>query len=146
MKRGANVKLQTMITTVLCVVTLCACGPSREWQDFSHPHKLHRLSTDQGMSGSFFMFSGGITGELHVYMSFLYRGKYVICHLPITECRIELNPTIDIPTVQFSCRDYGDFYPDDIQKCLRNGCRGAVITCKPEDWAPNITMPLSSRK
>lgn len=130
---------------VLMIVLTACCDtpPSPAQAVFEGDHDIRQMKsevTKTPMRGSFFLFSGDITGGgtvLTVTFAWESQGQYLITTLPLEKVRIKLRENKS-PSVSFRWRPayVTDFTPSDL-------IIYAVITCSPEDWPVNITLPLS---
>ncbi len=116
-------------------------------------YNLHRLGTHDTLhghiSGSFFLFSGGINGEVTgstmVRFSFEKDGQYIFASLPFEKIRVNTNNNPKNPFIEFVGTDsmwYGQLDCADMDFLFQKNVKYAVIHCQENQFSKDINYSL----
>jgi len=112
-------------------------------------HQLQKMQQDAGFSAksSWTFISGNSSSGSQLFITFAWKingGDYAISTFPIEKFRIRLDDKVATPTVRFNYREPFR-YPEcnDLDYFMKNNVNYIVLTVKPEDWQPQIHLPLN---
>jgi hypothetical protein len=121
---------------------------------FKSEHELRKMinytSQEGNISGSFFLFSGSMSGSssTEVKVSFAWKhpsGDYFNTTLNLDKIKVRLEESCTKPTVSF---DYWSGFPsiaylNDISY-VNWSITSATITCNPSQWSVDVQLPYQS--
>jgi hypothetical protein len=129
-----------------------ACGelpPSNAESFLKGEHQLRKMVEKEElfgtMSGGFFLFMGGINGEMksqtNVKFAWEMNDKtYAISSLPIERFRIKFDESITNLIIKFR---WSRCNKNDLQQLMDQHVIYALVICKKGDWPVQIKLPLN---
>lgn len=115
----------------------------------SGEHSLRRLkvknTNHSTLSGEFFIFMGGISGESKIETNVIFswkdnEGNYIISKLPITKIRLHIDNSIKNPYIKFkwSLNYYCNI--SDMESIFEDNIIYALIYCSENDYPKNLNF------
>ena len=113
-------------------------------------HKLRKIAertdVNSKISGSFFLFVGGLNGKAETTVSVKFAwemndGTYALSSLPLEKIRVKLDENATTPTIKFR---WTRSYPNpEVQELMDNYVIYAVISVRESDWPVQVNLPLN---
>ena len=126
--------------------------PSEAERVLKGEHKLRkmaeRMDVNSRISGSFFIFVGGLSGTTKTTVSVKFAwemndGIYAFSSLPLEKIRVKLDEKATTPTIKFLWRRWQGRGTPEVQGLMDDYVSYAVVTVRESDWPTQVSLPLN---